>query len=144
MSKIICSTSELGPAFSETVLAELDTRFSRKTVQLAPSTGPLPFGLVMMKSADGKYAPLTETPASGEGETATPAKMDGNASAILLSPVPASASAQSGLILRGYAIVNIARLAWDSSVSDKSAALCEMEKLGFIFENIEEAENGAA
>lgn len=144
MSKILYSTSELGPRFSETVIAELDMRFSRKVVRLAPASGPLPFGLVLMKNSDGSYAPLTETAASGEGETAIPAKLDGEACAILISPVPASQTAQSGLILRGYALVNFANLGWDSSVSDKSPALIQLEKCGFIFENIEESENDDA
>lgn len=144
MSKIKYSTETLGPRFSETVIAELDPRFSRKTIQLAATTGALPFGMVLMKKADGAYAPLSETPASGEGDSSTPAKLDGEACAILLSPVQAKAETQSALVLRGHAIVNIANLAWDSSVTDKSAALVQLEKCGFIFENIEEAENGAA
>lgn len=142
MSRIRYSTETLAPRFSETVIAELDSRFSRRKVQLAPASGPLPFGLVLMKNANGAYAPLTETAASGEGETAIPPKLDGEACAVLIEPVDASEIVQQGLVLAGYAIVNTANLCWDKSVTQKSAALDQLEKRGFILENIAEADDG--
>lgn len=138
MSKIKVTSETFGPGFSSLVLAELDVRFSRATVRLAPAEDPLPFGLVLMKNSEGKYAPLTETPASGEGENAVAAKLDGEASAILLSPAAASEEAQEALALTGYAIVNATNLGWDKSVADKSAALAQLEKHGFILKAIPE------
>lgn len=146
MSKVRCETFTFGPIFSETVLCELDTRFSRETVMLAPSETDLPFALVLMRKADGKFCPLTETPAkeASEGQEATPAKLNGSACAILLSPLRKSSESQPAVILRGYCIVNSARLAWDASVSKKTEALAALADRGFVLKEIEEAENGNA
>lgn len=142
MSKVI--TYEFGPSFSDVVLAELDTRFSRASVKISPTENALSMGSVLMKKADGSYTPLTETAASGEGETATPAKLDGTACAVLISALPASEAARTGIVLRGYAIVNSAALVFDSSVNKKEEALADLAKAGFILENIKEVENGIA
>ncbi|MDE7371840.1 MAG: head decoration protein [Desulfovibrio sp.] len=146
MSKVRCETYTKGPAFSETVLCELDTRFSRETAKLAPSDNDLPFGLVLMRKANGQYGPLTETPAkeASEGQKATPAKLNGKASAILLTPLEKSTEVQDAVILRGYSIVNTARLAWDASVSNKQEALTALSDRGFVLQEIQEVENADA
>lgn len=146
MSKVRCETFTKGPAFSETVLCELDTRFSREKAKLAPSETELPFGLVLMRKANGQYCPLTGTPAkeASEGQEATPAKLNGTACAILLSPLEKSSEAQEAVILRGYSIVNTARLAWDASVVNKQEALAALSDRGFVLQEIEEVENADA
>lgn len=133
------STDTFGPTFSDTVLAELDVRFSRATVAISATEQELPFGLILLKKDDDTYAPLTETAATGEGENATPAKLDGEACAVLLQTLPSSESSQTGLVLRGFAIINGSNLVWDASVKDKKAALAQLEKHNFIIENIAEA-----
>lgn len=146
MSKVRCETFTMGPAFSETVICELDTRFSRETAKLAPAEQDMPFGLVLMRKADGQYCPLTGTPAkeASEGQEATPAKLNGAACAILLTPIEKSSEAQDAVILRGYSIVNAARLAWDASVTNKQEALNALSDRGFVIQDIQEVENADA
>lgn len=146
MSKVRCETYTFGPRFSETVLCELDTRFSRETGMLAPTDKDLPFGLVLMRKENGQYCPLTETAATAaaEGQEATPARLNGTACAVLLSPLAQSAEAQEAVVLRGYCIVNAARLAWDAGVSKKTEALAALSDRGFVLKEIEEAENADA
>lgn len=143
MSKVRCETFTFGPVFSETVLCELDTRFSRETATLAPSEADLPFGLVLMRKENGQYCPLTETAAveASEGQSATPARLDGTACAILLSPLRKSTESQTAVILRGYCVVNVARLVWDASVSKKTEALAALSDRGFVLKETGEAEN---
>ena len=118
------------PQFSETVLAELDTRFSRKTADVAASEGPLPFGLVLARGQDGVYQPLAATQAAAEGGAS------GGACAILLSSLEASETRRKALILTGYAIINASRLVWDASVTDKTAALAQLEACGLIVKEV--------
>ena len=138
MSKVQVETRVFSPRFSETVLHELDPRYSRKTVSLAATEEALPFGLVLMRDEAGQYAPFTETtakpaqegqPTSGPASTATPC-------AVLLTEVAASGEAQDALVLTGYCIVNASRLVFDSSVTLKAKALAALEDRGFVIEEV--------
>lgn len=141
MSKVKYTTEIFGPIFSDLVKAELDTRFSRQKVELDETASPLPFGLVLMKNEDGTFAPLTETAAVTEGENQTPAKLDGEACAVLISDVPASTEAQEAVAITGYAILNPNNLIWDKSVANKESALEQLAKRGLVLKT--EAQNGS-
>ena len=147
MSRIKFTTETMSPRFSETVLGELDTRFSRTQAEIAPTEGDLSFGLVLIRNANGTYAPYAVSKAQTQseenaGESQTEAKPDGEACAVLLSPVQASDETQTALILRGFAILNSANILFDKSVTDKKSAFSQLEKHNFIIENIPEAQNG--
>lgn len=124
------TTQSLGPRFSELVLHELDPRYSRVEVEIAANSGPLPFGLVLSRGADGACAPLTEADGGG-------------AALVLLHSVPDAATRQPALALRGYCVINPARLAFDGAVTDKPAALRALEARGFVLRAIEEADHDA-
>lgn len=141
MSKVNVETRVFGPRFSETVLHELDPRYSRKTVSLAATEEALPFGLVLMRDEAGHYAPFIETtakpaqegqPTSGPASAATPC-------AVLLTAVEASDEVQEALVLTGYCIVNASRLVFDSSVTLKAKALAALEDRGFVVEEVANA-----
>lgn len=138
------TTEVFQPTFSDTVIAELDTRFSRRLVDMAPSDGPLPFGLVLCRDNDGIYGPL-----KGASESAPQTQAeDGQASqkepavacAILIAPLDASASGQKGLVIGGYAIINPDRLVWDASVTDKKTALGQLEARGLVFREVSDGD----
>lgn len=126
------ATQTLGPRFSELVLHELDPRYSRVRARLKANSGDLPFGLVLARAADGDYEPLREA-----DETL------GDAVLVLLQDVPDSSEPQTVLALRGYAIINDQRLAFDSSVTKKDEAVRALEARGFVIRSIKEAENAA-
>ncbi len=130
MSKVNVETRVFGPRFSETVLHELDPRYSRKTVSLAATEEALPFGLVLMRDEAGQYAPLSEQSGS----------LQGNPCAVLLTAVEASGEAQEALVLTGYCIVNASRLVFDSSVTLKAKALAALEDRGFVVEEVSNQE----
>ena len=121
MTKITVYTEEQKPAFSELVLYELDYRHSRETVTLAASDTPLPFGLVLARTAEGSYAPLKEA-----SDTL------GDARAVLIQSAPASASTQPGLVVRRSAILNGAALQFDPSVTKKAEAAQALSDLGIV------------
>lgn len=131
------------PQFSETVLAELDVRFSRKTADVAASEGPLPLGLVLTRDKDGVYQPLSVSTveATGEGENAAPATStpNGEACAVLISPLEASEGKRKAVVLTGYAILNANQMVWDASVTDKTAALAQLEARGFVIREVADA-----
>ncbi len=126
MSKVTATTYTFGKRFSETVLHELDKRYSRETVTIAAGSGAIPFGMVLTRNAEGKYAPLTEA----EGVLGDP-------KAILISDgLPASESDQPALVLRGYSIVNGNNLSFDASVIKKADALAALRDLGFVVKEV--------
>lgn len=122
MSKILVNTEHMGPDFSELVLHELHYEWSRETVTLAATDAPLPRGTVLMREA-GDYKPLTESGGTLEGEPV----------AVLIKAVPASGSAQPGVVIRRGAIVNGAALVFDASVATKEAeAKLALSDLGIV------------
>ena len=131
MSKIIVNTEVMGSDFSELVLHELNYEWSREVVTLAASEADLPFGMVLMRGADGGYAPLTEV-TEGEGESQTK-KLGGAPVAVLIGVVPASESAQSAVVIRRGAILNGAALKFDASVTTLQAeAKLALSDLGIV------------
>lgn len=138
MSMVTVKTYELGPRFSELVLKELDPDFSRREVELVATTTVIPFGSVLMRDTDGKYAPLAETAAAGEGDSATPAKLNGEACAVLIGgadvgeDAPVSTTAQPAVVLAGYCMVNSSRLVFGDDVTLKDAAIAQLEARGFV------------
>lgn len=127
------------PRFSETVLRELDIDFSRKTAEVAASEGPLPFGLVLCRDEDGVYAPLTTVTVqkTGEGDAAPVTTTEtGEACAVLITPLDAAKTSRKAVILTGYAILNANKLVWDASVTDKPAALAQLEARGFVIREV--------
>ena len=132
MSKVQAHSYDLGPRFSELVLHELDPRYSREEVSLAASSGELPFGMVLARSADGTYAPLKEA----DGTL-------GDAKAVLIQHAAPSESSQVVMVLRGYCIINRTKLQWDTSVSKKDEAVLALRDLGFAIRTIEEVEDEA-
>lgn len=120
------TTQTLGPRFSELVLHELDPRYSRVEVTIKANSGPLPVGLVLARGADGVCEPLKEADGSG-------------AALVLPHSVPDAATPQTALALRGYCVINPARLVFDEAVTDKPAALRALEARGFVLRAIEEA-----
>lgn len=61
MAKLKYSSEIFSPRFSETILAESDTRFSRQKVKVNVDAGPpLPFGLVLSR-AGSSYEPFRGT-----------------------------------------------------------------------------------
>lgn len=136
MSKVQVTTHIFGPRFSETVLNELDPRYSRAEVPVAASEKPLAFGTVLARNADGVYAPLAApvTKAEGENQASTPAAAPAP-SAILIQDLPAGEQAQKALVLRGYCIVNGSRLLFADGV-DKKSALVALEDAGFVIHDV--------
>lgn len=132
MSKVQAHSYDLGPRFSELVLHELDPRYSREEVTLAASSGELPFGMVLARSADGTYAPLKEA----DGTL-------GDAKAVLIQHAAPSESTQIVMVLRGYCIINRNKLQWDTSVAKKDEAVQSLRDLGFAVRAIEEVEDEA-
>lgn len=132
MSKVQAHSYDLGPRFSELVLHELDPRYSREEVTLAATSGELPFGMVLARSADGTYAPLKEA----DGTL-------GDAKAVLIQHAAPSESSQVVMVLRGYCIINRTKLQWDTSVSKKDEAVLALRDLGFAIRTIEEVEDEA-
>ena len=132
MSKVQTHSYVLGPRFSELVLHEIDTRYSRETVSLAASSGELPFGMVLARNADGTYVPLKEA----DGTL-------GDAKAVLIQTVPNSESLQEVVVLRGYAIINRNKLQWDTSVTKKDEAVQALHDLGFAIRAIKEVQEDA-
>lgn len=132
MSKVQAHSYDLGPRFSELVLHELDPRYSREEVTLAATSGELPFGMVLARSADGTYAPLKEA----DGTL-------GDAKAVLIQHAAPSESSQVVMVLRGYCIINRTKLQWDTSVSKKDEAVLALRDLGFAIRAIEEVEDEA-
>ena len=132
MSKVQAHSYDLGPRFSELVLHELDPRYSREEVTLAATSGELPFGMVLARSADGTYAPLKEA----DGTL-------GDAKPVLIQHAAPSESSQVVMVLRGYCIINRTKLQWDTSVSKKDEAVLALRDLGFAIRTIEEVEDEA-
>lgn len=132
MSKVQAHSYDLGPRFSELVLHELDPRYSREEVTLAATSGELPFGMVLARSADGTYAPLKEA----DGTL-------GDAKAVLIQHAAPSESSQVVMVLRGYCIINRTKLQWDTSVTKKDEAVLALRDLGFAIRTIEEVEDEA-
>lgn len=131
MSKIIAATVEMGRAFSELVLHELDFQYSREEVTLAITAAELPVGTVLMRNADGEYAPLTEV-TEGTGESQTK-KLGGDPRAVLIKAAPVSTSAQTGLVIRRAAILNGEALRFDAGVTTKQAdAKLALSDLGIL------------
>ncbi len=129
MSKVRVTTHVFPKFFSELVLHELDTRYSRETVSIAADSGDLPFGMVLTRNADGTYTALKET-----GGTV------GDAHAVLIVPVQNAAESQPALILRGYCILNAANLAFDTSVTLKAEVFRTLRDRGFVIKEIPEDE----
>ena len=132
MSKVTTHSYDFGPRFSELVLHEIDTRYSRETVLLAASSGDLAFGTVLTRTADGNYAALKED----DGTL-------GDAKAVLIQTAPNAEAPQEVTVLRGYAIINRNRLQFDSSVTKKDEAVQALHDLGFAIRTIEEAQDDA-
>ena len=138
MSEVTVQTYDFGPRFSELVLHELDVLYSRNEVDLAATTAAIPFGSVLMRDSNGKYAPLTEAAASGEGDGATPARLNGEACAVLIgapdigADAPVSTTPQKALALTGYCMINASRLVFGENVTLKAAALADLAKRGFV------------
>lgn len=132
MSKVQAHSYDLGPRFSELVLHELDPRYSREEVTLAASSGELPFGMVLARSADGTYAALKEA----DGTL-------GDVKAVLIQHAAPSESTQVVMVLRGYCIINRNKLQWDTSVAKKDEAVQALRDLGFAIRAIEEVEDEA-
>ena len=131
MSKIIVNTEVMGSDFSELVLHELNYEWSREVVTLAAGEAAQQFGMVLMRGADGGYAPLTEV-TEGEGESQTK-KLGGAPVAVLIGVVPASESAQSAVVIRRGAILNGAALKFDASITTLQAeAKLALSDLGIV------------
>lgn len=129
MAKLKYSSEIFSPRFSETVLAEIDTRFSRQSVKVNVEKGQLPFGLVLARAATG-YEPYK----AAEGQ---------KASAILLTPLDETTGSRDAVIIGGYAILNENRLVWDAAVTAKATALAQLADAGFVIKKVE-VENGSA
>lgn len=121
MSKVNVKTYEIDPRFSEIILYELDTRFSRGTVTLAPHKDDLPMGTVLAKGADGTYAPFAAPAGSEEGQPASAAGKP----AILIYDAPASDAPEEVAAITGYAIVNKNGLPIDASLLEDAVAALE-------------------
>jgi len=131
MAKLKYSSEIFSPRFSETILAESDTRFSRQKVKVNVDAGPLPFGLVLSRAATGSnYEPFKGT----EGQKAR---------AILLTPLDETTGSREAVIIGGYAILNENNLVWDAAVTDRATALTQLADAGFVIKKVE-VENGSA
>lgn len=125
MGKLKYASEIFSPRFSETVLAETDTRFSRQRVKVAVDAGPLPFGLVLARAATGLgYEPYK----GAEGQKAR---------AILLTPLDETSGSREAVIIGGYAILNENNLVWDAAVTDKASALNQLADAGFVIKKVE-------
>ena len=120
MSKVTAHSYEFGLRFSELVIHEMDTRYSREKVMLAASCGDLGFGTVLTRDADGNYTALKEA----DGTL-------GDAKAVLIQSAPNADAPQEVTVLRGYAIINKNKLLFDSSVVKKDEAVQALHDLGF-------------
>lgn len=127
MSGVTVKSYEYPKDFSELVLHELDTRYSREVVTIAANSGEIPFGMVLARRSDGNYEPLKEN-----------AGTLGDARAVLItaSGVPASAEKQEALVLRGYCILNGSNALFDASVTKKADAFAALSDRGFIIKEI--------
>lgn len=130
MSKVAAYSYEFGLRFSELIIHEIDTRYSREKVMLAASSGNLEFGTVLTRNADGNYSALKEA----DGTL-------GDAKAVLIQTAPNTDAPQQVLVLRGYAIINKNKLLFDSSVVKKDEAVQALHDLGFAIRAIEEVED---
>lgn len=130
MSKVIAHSYEFGLRFSELVIHEMDTRYSREKVMLAASCGDLGFGTVLTRDADGNYTALKEA----DGTL-------GDAKAVLIQTALNADAPQEVTVLRGYAIINKNKLLFDSSVVKKEEAVQALHDLGFAIRVIEEVED---
>lgn len=130
MSKVAAYSYEFGFRFSELVIHEIDTRYSREKVMLAASSGNLEFGTVLTRNADGNYSALKEA----DGTL-------GDAKAVLIQTASNTDAPQQVLVLRGYAIINKNKLLFDSSVVKKDEAVQALHDLGFAIRAIEEVED---
>ncbi len=130
MSKVPAHSYEFGLRFSELVIHEIDTRYSREKVMLAASSGNLEFGTVLTRNADGNYSALKEA----DGTL-------GDAKAVLIQTALNTDAPQQVLVLRGYAIINKNKLLFDSSVVKKDEAVQALHDLGFAIRAIEEVED---
>lgn len=137
MSKVHVATHEFGLRFSETVLHELDSRYSRAEVDVAASGAPLAFGTVLARGADGAFAPLAapaaaaQTEGDPEGQPA-PQAASGR-KVVLIQDLPAGET--KALVVAGYCIVNGARLVLPEG-ADKKAVFAELEDCGFVVRDI--------
>lgn len=131
MSKVRVTTFDYPKAFSELVLHELDTRYSREVVSIAANSGAMPFGLVLARRSDGSYEPLKEV--SGTV---------GDAKAVLITEngLVDSAEKQAALVLRGYCVINGANAQFDASVTKKADALAALSDRGFIVKEISDVD----
>ena len=127
MSAIVTKSYDYPKDFSELVLHELDTRYSREVVSIAANSGAMPFGMVLARRSDGSYEPLKEN-----------AGTLGDAKAVLITAggVPASTEKQEALVLRGYCVLNGANAQFDASVTKKADALAALSDRGFIIKEI--------
>ena len=89
MSKVTAHSYEFGLRFSELVIHEIDTRYSREKVMLAASCGDLGFGTVLTRDADGNYTALKEA----DGTL-------GDAKAVLIQTAPNADAPQEVTVLR--------------------------------------------
>ncbi len=126
-------------SLSDLVLLELDMKWCRESVDLAPLSAPLQLGAVLALDAAGRYVPyMTElTPAieASEGVEAVPATHADKAVAVLISKkIPASEEAQSCTVLRRGCCVAVDNLEWLESVSEeqRKTALGQLAALGIV------------
>ncbi|MBQ3059600.1 MAG: head decoration protein [Desulfovibrio sp.] len=125
MSKVRVATHVFPKVFSELVLHELDPRYSRESASILAESA-MAFGTVLTRGADGNYAPLKET----DGTL-------GDAHAVYIGPgLAASSEVQSGLILRGYSIINGTNLVFDASVTLKANAMNALRDRGFVVKEV--------
>ena len=130
MSKVTAHSYEFGRRFSELVIHEMDTRYSREKVMLAASCGDLGFGTVLTRDADGNYTALKEA----DGTL-------GDAKAVLIQSAPNAGAPQVVTVVRGFAIMRKKKLGYESSGVKKDEAVQALHDLGFAIRAIEEVED---
>ena len=131
MSGVTVKSYDYPKDFSELVLHELDTRYSREVVTIAANSGEIPFGMVLARRSDGNYEPLKEN-----------AGTLGDAKAVLITEngLVDSAEKQAALVLRGYCVINGANAQFDASVTKKADALAALSDRGFIVKEISDVD----
>lgn len=104
----------------ELLLFEISPDYCRDAVTLGASSAALKMGTVLVRNADGTFAPweVTDTDAAG----------------VLLADVAASSSSMTAPVLRRGALVSASSLKWpaDTAEDKKGVALAALEALGII------------
>ncbi|MDR2946713.1 MAG: head decoration protein [Candidatus Adiutrix sp.] len=115
-------TEDGASTLSSVLLVEVNPRWCRENITLAPTEMDLPIGMVLVKTADGDYVPYLASEENTE------------ASAVLITDATASDEQQPAVAVKRGAVVNHGNLLFLEPVTEEqqAVALEQLTALGIV------------